>query len=58
MATTEAPKLTFARTASSADVTPRGLSRWTPRQRRRAIVSFYVALSESSLSANAYDGQQ
>ena len=51
MATTEAPKLTYARTASSADVTHIDESEGRALSRRRAIVSFYVALSESSLSA-------
>jgi len=55
MATTEAPKLTFARTARSADVThiddsDGSMRKRTPKQ-RRAMVSFYVALSESNLNA-------
>jgi len=51
MATTEAPKLTFVRTARRADVAHiddsdgsmgRGLSRWIPRPRRR-VNSFFLS---------------
>jgi len=59
MVTTEAPKLAFARTTSGTDVTHIDDSDGSmgksivemPRQRRRAIVSFYVVLSDSNLSA-------